>query len=107
MTNSVTTKPDSLSDGEGGHTPGPWIHETEDAWGTVWADKPVARVIGDSAEAEANARLIASAPDLLEALKALDAVLGDTPMPDCATMNRLIAASSRARAAIAKAEAAS
>lgn len=39
---------------------------------------------------------------LFEALKDLNAVLGDTPMPDCATMNRLIAASSRARAALSK-----
>jgi len=51
----------------------------------------------------ANADLISAAPDLLEALKELDAVLGDTPMPDCGTMNRLITASSNARAAIAKA----
>lgn len=36
--------------------------------------------------------------EAVEALRELDAVLGDTPMPDCATMNRLIAASSRARA---------
>jgi hypothetical protein len=111
MTNSVTTKPDSLSDGEGGHTPGPWIHETEDAWGTVWADKPVARVIGDSAEAEANARLIASAPDLLEALKGL------LELPEAksalAVLDRGIGTKTinrawlDARAAVAKAEAAS
>jgi hypothetical protein len=40
---------------------------------------------------------------LVEALEALLAVFGDTPMPDCASMNRLIAASSRARAALAQA----
>jgi hypothetical protein len=118
MTNSVTTKPDSLSDGEGGHTPGPWIHETEDAWGTVWADKPVARVIGDSAEAEANARLIASAPDLLEALKGIidDAgsafiysrlIHGNVDDEDAlkALQNDMAARINKARAAIAKAEA--
>lgn len=43
------------------------------------------------------------APALVEALKELRAVLGDTPMPDCATMNRLLAASSKADAALSQA----
>jgi len=35
--------------------------------------------------------------ELLAAMKELDAVLGETPMPDCAAMNRLIAARAKAR----------
>lgn len=47
--------------------------------------------------AEENARL-------RQALQELDAVLGGTPMPNCATMNRLIKASANARAALSHPE---
>jgi len=55
------------------HTPGPW--ETEyvseaDVWG-IWQEKPPENETGSIARAydESNARLIAAAPELLEALK--------------------------------------
>jgi hypothetical protein len=64
------------------HTPGPWktvarnypIADTGDydgCWEVLTGDpkKPIVQIWGDSDEDEANARLIAAAPDLLEALK--------------------------------------
>ena len=87
------------------HTPGPWktvarnypIADTGDydgCWEVLTGDpkKPIVQIWGDSDEDEANARLIAAAPDLLEALR--DMVdHGDAT------------AFAKARAAIAKAEA--
>ena len=57
-----------------GHTPGPWVSSIRN--GQLWVVHPsgamersIAR-IGDPLETDkANARLIAAAPDLLEALK--------------------------------------
>jgi hypothetical protein len=81
---------------ESKHTPGPWAIEE------------VRRVLGAGdfgrapfrdAELEANARLIAAAPDLLAALVAL---CDSGPHPDDMTPENL-AALKRARAAIAKA----
>lgn len=81
------------------HTPGPWAvdgHFVVRGDGTalcdVWASRPI-----PNAEAEANARLIASAPDLLEALEAL---VWDRDVRDVATHHDI----GRARAAIAKAK---
>lgn len=57
------------------HTPGPWracnnygysIWRIFASWRT--GSKTVAEVVGDSAETEANARLIAAAPEMLELL---------------------------------------
>ena len=62
-------------------TPGPWIFDNNEGYGqnNIWsrmtptgAGKPgplVATAVGDSAEAEANAHLIAAAPDLYAALE--------------------------------------
>jgi hypothetical protein len=108
MTNSVTTKPDSLSDGEGGHTPGPWEIAGPNGYGDIDGHRVrdprgyiLAVAIGDVPELspEANARLIASAPDLLEALKAV------TQSTEWPTMER--DTQDAVLAAIAKAEAAS
>ena len=55
-----------------GHTPGPWA-VTPDSF-VMAGSRPsigVARVITHAKEFVANARLIAAAPELLEALKAL------------------------------------
>ncbi len=96
------------------HTPGPWVVcEQEDDFGafTVFPesmlvdeviaakdwDRFVVRAGLDHPEFEANARLIASAPDLLEALRNL-ADLYDTD-EGCRSLPEYIAA----RAAIAKA----
>lgn len=53
------------------HTPGPWTADDNDSY-SVWSvygynNQRLANVFGDSAEADANARLIAAAPELLEA----------------------------------------
>jgi hypothetical protein len=58
------------------HTPGPWAahrHESTDSYtihvaGRSWETWAVAHV-GDCTQDEANARLIAASPDLLEALR--------------------------------------
>lgn len=99
------------------HTPGPWSVEKplEFELSIVEADKPTHewKFIANvpiapefefpQATAEANARLIAAAPDLLAALKAMDESLCngfDTQAARHAGRMALIAA----RAAIAKAE---
>lgn len=56
------------------HTPGPWMalepESSEEHWEIEDGFGHTATVYGDDAEAEANARLIAAAPDLLAACKA-------------------------------------
>jgi Iap family predicted aminopeptidase len=77
----------------GKHTPGPWTaeHATATRWPRVKAGD---RVIANGVAGFANARLMAAAPDLLDALREmLDAqVCGPCALCD------------KARAAIAKAE---
>lgn len=93
------------------HTPGPWRISSLDsrtigpergltAHGTTVTQlQAVARITERGAESEANARLIAAAPDLFDVLKAV-MVLNDTI--DLLAGNETIAAA--ARSAIAKAE---
>lgn len=53
------------------HTPGPWEADDNEGfsiWRVYGGSKSIAEVIGDSAEADANARLIAAAPEMFEAL---------------------------------------
>jgi hypothetical protein len=94
------------------HTLGNWAYTTQDDWdGAHVADKH-GRIIAEcqgcdipgahgevgTDEAKANARLIAAAPEMLEALKAIVVLAKDhgrMNLPQCAGM---------ARAAIAKAE---
>lgn len=88
------------------HTPGPWLVQEmprqsdritpDDGEGTTICEFPYGA--WDTPEVEANARLIASAPDLLEALYK---ILND-PVLDSDTQ-RLLRAHKVARAAIAKA----
>lgn len=73
-------------------------------------DYPVAFVIGtpghhwnNDPEQEANARLIAASPDMAEALLELSSIIEEISMPDCPTMTRALAATAKARAALAKA----
>ena len=84
------------------HTPGPWWQGStldDSVFAAGGGDEvcvavcPERSVISDGAETYANARLIAAAPDLLEALKAVVAVA-----------DRKTVEFERARAAIAKAE---
>lgn len=79
-------------------TPGPWVENNDDGFsrGSIWAGcSPsgagavgtlIANVAGDSAEADANAHLIAAAPDLYAALtdayEVLGAILEDTDGDD-------------------------
>lgn len=86
------------------HTPGPWQHSVKLSgsenhrgfriWGADgWALADVQPADEDGTEGEANARLIAAAPDLLEALKGVLRVA-----------DRKTDEFDAARAAIAKAE---
>ena len=84
------------------HTPGPWTQDRnviEDA-----AGNEIARVSYErSGYVQANARLIAAAPDLLEALRALTNAERDYASDPClATRVQMDAALASARAAIAK-----
>lgn len=60
-------------------TPGPWVADDGEGYSiwSIWAKgrKLIANVIGDSAETDANASLIAAAPDLLEAAKDAQRIL--------------------------------
>lgn len=53
----------------GAHTPGPWTLEPVTEFRPTRVEPRVADVLGLGAEAEANARLITAAPELLAALK--------------------------------------
>jgi hypothetical protein len=54
------------------HTPGPWIIRHEGVWSVGTDHEMTALVYGcTDKEEEANAHLIAAAPELLEALKAM------------------------------------
>lgn len=101
------------------HTPGPWNFYDDSNDGKtnrieiVATGKTVARIYHSvPAEDLPNARLIAAAPDLLEALSGIDVYLTDTLSgrvnPDPATYKQwlvdgIIEVRNRARAAIAKA----
>ena len=92
------------------HTPGPWRRNVEgrneDAWRVVSESKAtgyIAFIPPQHENAEANSRLIAAAPSLLEALKnTLDALYNETHGEDDTSYVREVKAD--ARAAIAKAE---
>lgn len=64
-----------------GHTPGPWVaDEAENEWAVGDADGRIVAYLHQDdidllSEREANAHLIAAAPDLLKALKAADEAL--------------------------------
>jgi hypothetical protein len=62
------------------HTPGPWRYD--DTWGLIVARGEVEVAAchggGSRSEAQANARLISAAPELLDALKTLLAYHGET-----------------------------
>jgi hypothetical protein len=62
------------------HTDGPWTADKDRSGHWLVCDPygHTAQVFGDDAEAGANARLIAAAPELLEALRGL---LANAPAP--------------------------
>ena len=92
------------------HTPGPWVEQPEpDGAFTIWAgERQLSEIqpddMGDALPAEANARLIAAAPELLDALWQ---IVTDAEI-DCDTVEIALGALSdiraTARAAIAKAK---
>jgi hypothetical protein len=61
------------------HTPGPWglffNEDTRDLQIENAKGEPIVYIVGAEQNVLANARLIAAAPDLLEALEALDKAL--------------------------------
>ena len=86
------------------HTPGPWMKDDDGDRVVDLAYFIVAEVDGvDEAEVEANARLIAAAPDMLEALREVFAAHPNhTWLPGLSARERL--AFRQVKAAIAKAE---
>jgi hypothetical protein len=99
------------------HTPGPWemradgcVHRAGHKWGLVKIISPWREEAWDGdPEAIANARLIAAAPEMLAALKQIEA-FGSQELQTRNvkfTIAQKIAALNAARAAIAKAEAVS
>jgi hypothetical protein len=100
------------------HTPGPWLTtESTEHWGRVNVTVQAAFTANEIATAwqgttdvnRANARLIAAAPDLLEALRCADTFitngieLGFIRMPDADTPDPAHKTLAIVRAAIAKA----
>ena len=106
--------------GKGKSTPGPWstytiLQPSENHRGWEIAPKRGNRVAAvypmctedgsdPSEEAQANARLIAAAPDLLAALKRCLSLLEKGPVADAARGSGLVSARQGARDAIANAE---
>ncbi len=98
------------------HTPGPWTIVGADRFATgIWGPKAEDVVPATSAPMlQANARLIAAAPDLLEALKVLHAAgntvsplsgdYGNASVKAVRIAGKFMAAMEKAEAAIAKAE---
>jgi len=85
------------------HTPGPWkAYESADAgWFDIESEGGLDVLGYEGCAKEANARLIAAAPDLIEALDTLTLVVGMTPMKG--NLEALQEAQDMARAAIKKA----
>lgn len=52
------------------------------AWVVQTSDGEVIATVGKGKDAEANAKLIAKSPYMLEALKAVVALIGDEDLPD-------------------------
>ena len=89
------------------HTPGPWVQDkygniNDKSGGTIRVE---GLALSSGSEAKANARLIAAAPDLLEALKEYIAAGENsvTATDDVAAMIRFGEADKAARAVIKKA----
>lgn len=116
MTNHHNDAPDCAgrngAPAHGKHTPGPWV--VDPCWdilgNTDDGNGMVCQITTDAvprAEAEANARLIAAAPELLEALRDLarEAARNIYPKPDvgpehpCSILRRADAAIARATGA--------
>ena len=84
------------------HTPGPWHGETITGRHKVWADRGLNedQAVIATVDTSANARLIAAAPELLEALNGFEPV---DVVNFARWMERYQVVMNNARAAIAKA----
>jgi hypothetical protein len=86
------------------HTPGPWRIEHDHDITIYSGDVPLVHTMGDEAS-EANARLIAATPDLLEALKDIvEDLEARWDMSDRRTNPGIVSCVEKGRHAIAKAE---
>ena len=86
------------------HTPGPWIAKGDDddpcAWrvgspdhgGIAYLHDPLAAELGRLVELEANARLVAAAPQLLAACKAAQAMIDALHARKDRRLNQIISA---------------
>lgn len=94
------------------HTPGPWtleagrnfITSSGEFYLTYGQDKYKNPKFRDFCELDANARLIATAPELLEALELLARIHGFYSGPECQQLECECYVCLKARAAIAKAK---
>lgn len=92
------------------HTPGPWearigdTHTVIGAWGDSICGMQRNTCSRAHAEQDANARLIAAAPELLEACKLSEAVLAEHEQYDGSEPSRESEAAQACRAALATAE---
>jgi hypothetical protein len=86
-------------------TPGPWSFDGPDYNIIIWGAKPETRVcfLTSDGPTKANARLIAAAPDLLEAAQYAIAYLADADDAEYDDEGEEICPFERLRAAIAKA----
>ena len=92
------------------HTPGPWQISSTDSSEIETAQGEILLVCrlsedGDGNENPADARLIASAPDLLAALEAAEKLLTDFTQDSNAEGDSFVSTRNQLRAAIAKAKA--
>jgi len=87
------------------HTPAPWVACNVGDYGDydgrcrviLGDDLRIAVTLGDHDEGEANARLIAAAPDLLEALEATRIVLAEHEPHPLPVLAQVLAAIARAK----------
>lgn len=91
----------AMRSGEAAHTPGPWrvaqINATDKPWAVIGQGPHGDEIVAGYLRTEADARLIAAAPDMLAALQVLLASASYST-------DAMDAAEAQARAAIAKAE---
>lgn len=77
---STPTQPTPITASTAGHTPGPWRKSSHDSLkgvfhidaGPMGYERKTVAIINAEKQSEANARLIAAAPDLLAALEAFE-----------------------------------
>ena len=101
-----------MTTNENKHTPGPWIYDRQvkgHNYVNVWEKSGIGHVAAVStgltpdASAVSNARLIAAAPELLEALLAMMEIIGPPEDPAWADDDQLDAAWKLSVTAVAKA----